>query len=311
MNIVCLDAKGICIDNSELNIFKKFGNITVYDTTEPEQTIERLKDADIVITTKVLLTKEILEKTHLKLICIAATGTNNVDIESANKLNIPVKNVANYSTNSVVQQTFANLLELTNKTSFYKSYSIHEWSSCKTFSYFHESIMEISNKNFGVIGLGHIGKKVAQIASAFGANVNYYSTSGKHNDPDFKQISLDELLKNSDIISVHAPLNDKTKNLISTRELNLLKDNAILMNFGRGGIINETELAKAMDEKNIKVALDVLEKEPIDKNHPLLKIKNSKNLLITPHIAWASAEARKKLLEILVQNVEDFLKNNK
>lgn len=308
MKIVCLDAKSLGPD-ANLDILNQFGEFISYDTTPQNLTIERLKDADIVITNKVLITKDVMTNTNLKLICVSATGVNNIDINEAKKLNIPVKNVADYSTNSVVQQTFAGLFTLTNNMRYYSDYvSSGEWTKSDTFTNLDRSIMEINNKNFGIVGLGNIGTKVAIIAQTFGAKVCYFSTSGKNNSTKFKQVSLDTLLKECDIVSIHAPLNENTKNLISQNELDKMKNGAILMNFGRGGIINEKDLAKAIDEKNIKAVLDVLETEPMIKNHPLLSVKNKNNLIITPHIAWGSKEARKILIEKIALNIEEFLK---
>lgn len=308
MKIVCLDAKSLGPD-ANLDILNQFGEFISYDTTPQNLTIERLKDADIVITNKVLITKDVMTNTNLKLICVSATGVNNIDINEAKKLNIPVKNVADYSTNSVVQQTFAGLFTLTNNMRYYSDYvSSGEWTKSDTFTNLDRSIMEINNKNFGIVGLGNIGTKVAIIAQTFGAKVCYFSTSGKNNSAKFKQVSLDTLLKECDIVSIHAPLNENTKNLISQNELDKMKNGAILMNFGRGGIINEKDLAKAIDEKNIKAVLDVLETEPMIKNHPLLSVKNKNNLIITPHIAWGSKEARKILIEKIALNIEEFLK---
>lgn len=308
MKIVCLDAQSLGPD-ANLDILNQFGEFISYDTTPQNLTIERLKDADIVITNKVLITKDVMTNTNLKLICVSATGVNNIDINEAKNLNIPVKNVADYSTNSVVQQTFAGLFTLTNNMRYYSDYvSSGEWTKSDTFTNLDRSIMEINNKNFGIIGLGNIGTKVAMIAQTFGAKVCYFSTSGKNNSAKFKQVSLDTLLKECDIVSIHAPLNENTKNLISQNELDKMKNGAILMNFGRGGIINEKDLAKAIDEKNIKAVLDVLETEPMIKNHPLLSVKNKNNLIITPHIAWGSKEARKILIEKIALNIEEFLK---
>ncbi|EAL4060388.1 hydroxyacid dehydrogenase, partial [Campylobacter jejuni] len=166
-------------------------------------------------------------------------------------------------------------------------------------------------KKHGIIGLGTIGKEVVKISKAFGAEIYYYSTSGANKNADFVHLELKDLLKTCDIISIHAPLNEKTKNLLTFEELKLLKDNAILINVGRGGIINENDLAKIIDEKNIRVGLDVLEIEPMMKNHPLLSIKNKENLIITPHVAWASKEALNALMDIVYNNLKEWIENGK
>lgn len=307
MKIVCLDSDTLGND-ANLDIFKNLGEFVSYNITKPEQTIERLQGADVVITNKVLITDEVMANTNLKLICVSATGINNIDANAAKERGIPVKNVAGYSTNSVVQQTFASLLALTNAVSYYGTYGINgEWVKSEIFTNLDRPISEIAGKEFGIIGLGTIGKKVATIAEAFGAKVRYYSTSGANTNNEYVRVSLDSLLKTCDIISIHAPLNDKTANLIGEEELNKMKDGAILMNFGRGGIVDENALAKAIDEKNLKVALDVLEIEPMVENHPLLSVKNKENLIITPHIAWASNEARATLVELVAKNIKDFI----
>ena len=252
MKIVCLDADTLGKD-ANLELFKEFGEFVSYNITKPEQTIERLQGADVVITNKVLITDEVMANTNLKLICVSATGINNIDANAAKERGIPVKNVAGYSTNSVVQQTFASLLALTNAVSYYGTYGTNgEWVKSEIFTNLDRPISEIAGKEFGIIGLGTIGKKVATIAEAFGAKVRYYSTSGANTNNEYVRVSLDSLLKTCDIISIHAPLNDKTANLIGEEELNKMKNGAILMNFGRGGIVDENALAKAIDEKNLK-----------------------------------------------------------
>ncbi|WP_169976377.1 MULTISPECIES: D-2-hydroxyacid dehydrogenase [unclassified Campylobacter] len=310
MKIVCLDASTLGSDVS-LDVFAKFGEFVSYDKTSKSQTIERLKGADVVITNKVIIDRDVMDATNLKLICISATGMNNVDLDYAKAKNIAVKNVAGYSTNSVAQHTFACLLALVNRIKFYDDYvQSGEWVKSEIFTNLDRSIGEISGKNFGIIGLGEIGRSVARIAAAFGANVSYYSTSGVNDNAEFKRQNLDELLKSCDIVSIHAPLNEKTRNLISSKELNLMKEGAVLMNFGRGGIVDESALAKAIDERNLMACVDVLESEPMRQNHPLLNIKNKENLIITPHVAWASKEAREKLINLIVKNIENFIKES-
>ncbi|MGG7074451.1 D-2-hydroxyacid dehydrogenase [Campylobacter sp. 9BO] len=309
LTIVCLDAD--TLGDINLSVFNKFGEFKSYATTKPDERIERLMGADVVITNKVIIDKDVMDKCELKLICISATGMNNVDLEYAKLKNIVVKNVAGYSTNSVVQQTFASLLALLNQIKFYDNYvQSGEWVKSDIFTNLDAPISELAGKKFGIIGLGEIGQKIASVASAFGAKVCYFSTSGANNNAFYEKLELDELLKQCDIVSIHAPLNEKTKNLIGEHELNLMKNGAILMNFGRGGIVDETYLAKAIDEKNLRACLDVLEIEPMIKNHPLLSIKNKQNLIITPHIAWASSEARATLIAKIVQNIENFIKEN-
>ena len=309
MKIVCLDADTLGNDVDLDAVFGKFGEFVSYNMTKANQTVQRLQNADIVLTNKVLITKDVIAQTNLKLICVTATGVNNIDLEAAKEANIPVKNVAGYSTNSVAQQTFANILALRNSTSYYENYGKNSdgWAKSPIFVNLDRPIFELSGKRFCVVGLGTIGLEIAKIAQAFGCDVCYYSTSGNNSNSDFKRVSFKEALQ-CDIISIHAPLNENTKNLFDANALNQLKDGAMLVNSGRGGIIDEEKIAQIIDEREIYFATDVLEKEPIRADHPLLKVKNKDRLMITPHIAWASVEARKKLIELSAKNIEDFIK---
>ncbi|WP_298085843.1 D-2-hydroxyacid dehydrogenase [uncultured Campylobacter sp.] len=308
MKIVCLDAATLGSDVN-LDVFGQFGEFVSFETTAAAERIERLKGADVVITNKVVIDKDVMDASNLKLICISATGMNNVDLAHAAAKGIAVKNVAGYSTASVVQHTFACLFALTNRIKFYDNYAQSgEWAKSEIFTNLDRSIGEIAGKSFGVIGLGEIGRGVARIAVAFGANVSYYSTSGANANAEFKRLNLNELLGDCDIVSIHAPLNEKTRNLIGERELNLMKEGAILMNFGRGGIVDESAVARAIDGRNLRFASDVLETEPMRADHPLLCIKNKENLILTPHVAWASFEARQRLVAMIVENIKEFLK---
>lgn len=307
MKIVCLDAATLGSDVN-LDVFEQFGEFVSFETTAAAERIERLEGADVVITNKVVIDKETMDASNLKLICISATGMNNVDLAHAASKGIAVKNVAGYSTASVVQHTFACLFALTNRIKFYDNYAQSgEWAKSEIFTNLDRSIGEIAGKSFGVIGLGEIGRGVARIAAAFGANVSYYSTSGANANAEFKRQNLGELLSGCDIVSIHAPLNEKTRNLIGERELNLMKEGALLMNFGRGGIVDENAVARAIDERNLRFASDVLETEPMRADHPLLSIKNKENLILTPHVAWASFEARERLVAMIVENIKEFL----
>lgn len=309
MKIVCLDADTLGNDVDLDAVFGKFGEFVSYNMTEANQTVQRLQNADIVLTNKVLITKDVIAQTNLKLICVTATGVNNIDLEAAKEANIPVKNVAGYSTNSVAQQTFANILALRNSITYYENYGKNSdgWAKSPIFVNLDRPIFELSGKKFCVVGLGTIGLEIAKIAQAFGCDVCYYSTSGNNSNSEFKRVSFKEALQ-CDIISIHAPLNENTKNLFDANALNQLKDGAMLVNSGRGGIIDEEKIAQIIDEREIYFVTDVLEKEPIRADHPLLKVKNKDRLMITPHIAWASVEARKKLIELSAKNIEDFIK---
>ncbi|NPA54394.1 MAG: D-2-hydroxyacid dehydrogenase [Aquificae bacterium] len=311
--IVFLDTKTIGED-IDLSALEKLGDFIAYPITKPEERVKRIQNADIVITNKVVLDKKTIEKSKsLKLICVAATGTNNVDLQYAKEKGIIVTNVAGYSTYSVAQHTFGMLFYLLENLKHYDEYVKNgNYSKNDIFTYIGRPFWELKNKVWGIIGLGTIGKEVAKIATAFGAHVIYYSTSGVKREEPYPALDLENLLKISDVVSIHAPLTEKTKNLITYEKLRLMKPSSILLNLGRGGIVNEKDLAKALDEGLIYGAgLDVLEKEPIEPDNPLLKIKNKEKLLITPHIAWTSKEAREKLIEEIIENIKAFLKGEK
>ena len=308
MNIVLLDAKTLGND-LDISVLESFGTLTVYETTSKEETLERIQIADIVITNKVVITANMMEEApRLKLICIAATGMNNVDLDAAKYKGMEVKNVAGYSTKSVVQHTFAMTLYLLEKMPYYDTVvKDASWTESGLFTDVSQPFYEIAGKKWGIIGLGNIGQEVAKIATAFGAEVSYYSTSGKNLNHAYPHKSLEFILKDCDIISIHAPLNDNTYNLINENNLPYLKNEAILLNLGRGGIINETDLAFELDRRALYAGLDVLEEEPITINNRLNEVKHKERLLITPHIAWTSIEARKKLLEGIVNNIKVFM----
>jgi glycerate dehydrogenase len=307
MQIVILDRATLGFD-IDVNIFSKFGNVTSYDSTKENETAQRVKNADIVLTNKVVIGKNEIDNSNIKLICITATGMNNVDLEYAKEKNIAVKNVAGYSTSSVVQVGFSMILYFVQKLNYYKKYVDEgNWQKNELFTHIDEPFFELVKKRVGIIGLGEIGRNFAKKAKAFDCEVVYYSTSGKNSNSEYKSISLEELLKTSDIISIHAPLNENTKNLLTYENMKNMKDGAILLNLGRGGIINENDLAKLIDEKEIYCGIDVVSKEPIEESNPLLKVKNKDRLLLTPHIGWASIEARTRLVNMVAKNIEDFI----
>ncbi|EFU70662.1 D-2-hydroxyacid dehydrogenase [Aliarcobacter butzleri] len=307
MQIVILDRATLGFD-IDVNIFSKFGNVTSYDSTKENETAQRVKNADIVLTNKVVIGKNEIDNSNIKLICITATGMNNVDLEYAKEKNIAVKNVAGYSTSSVVQVGFSMILYFVQKLNYYKKYVDEgNWQKNELFTHIDEPFFELDKKRVGIIGLGEIGRNFAKKAKAFDCEVVYYSTSGKNSNSEYKSISLEELLKTSDIISIHAPLNENTKNLLTYENMKNMKDGAILLNLGRGGIINENDLAKLIDEKEIYCGIDVVSKEPIEESNPLLKVKNKNRLLLTPHIGWASIEARTRLVNMVAKNIEDFI----
>ncbi|MEG4484105.1 MAG: D-2-hydroxyacid dehydrogenase [Microcoleus sp.] len=312
MNIVFLDwlTMGLDISHTEL---ATLGNFEVYLTTNSDQRYERIKDADIVITKKVILDQPLLEKCpKLRLICLANTGMNNIDLQYTKERGISVINVADYCTEIVAQHTFAMLFWLLENLEYYNSYvKSGSYIQSPIHTHLDRTFWELSGKRWGVIGLGNIGKQVATIAKAFGCEVVYFSTSGLNNNVDYQKLSLSELLLTSDIISIHASLNEKTMNLLNYDRLKMMKSSAYLINVARGNIVNEAALVKALNENRLAGAgLDVLSVEPLKSDNPLLAINNKEKLLITPHIAWASIEARNRLVKRVAQNIRNFLKDD-
>jgi len=303
MKIVLLDA--LTFGETDLSGFDKFGDVSVYQTTSKEQTLERITNSDVIVTNKVVIDAAMMDKCkNLKLICIAATGMNNVDLEEAKEKNIQVKNVAGYSTDSVIQHTFSLLFYLMGHSRYYDEVvKDGTYSKSAIFTDVSKPFFEIKAKKWGIIGLGAIGRGVAKIADAFGAEVFYYSTSGKNHSQPYTRVELKELLESCDIISIHSPLNEQTNNLLDYEQLKTTKNGSIILNLGRGGIINEDAIAKIIDERNIYFGLDVLTKEPMIQNHALLSVKNKENLYITPHIAWTSVQARDCLIASTIENI--------
>ncbi len=307
MKLVMLDSLTLGKFNAE--IFKQFGTFVQYETTTQEQIIERCIDADIVLTNKVILDSNILSKLkNLKLICVTATGLNNIDIGYAQSNNIVVKNVAGYSTNAVAQHTLMLALSFLGNLKYYSQYVKNgEWTKSEIFCHIKNDIHELYGKEWGIIGYGSIGRQVSKLAQAFGANVSYYSTSGKNKQNDIPHKNLESLLKTSNIISIHAPLNNATWNLIGIKQLEQLQNGTILLNLGRGGIVNENDIARILHKKNIFFGTDVLEKEPMIQNHPLLDSNISNKVIITPHIAWAYKESKEILLKMTIDNIKSFI----
>lgn len=306
MKIVLLDT--LTFGDSDLSGFDALGEVQNYATTSPDETLGRIKDANVIVTNKVVITSEMMSACpSLKLICIAATGMNNVDLDAAEQKNIAVKNVAGYSTDSVIQHTFSMLFYMMGHSRYYDDYvKDGSWQKSEVFTHVAQPFFELKGKKWGIIGLGEIGRGVAKIASAFGAEVSYYSTSGQNDNADYKRETISNLLEQSDVISIHAPLNAATQDLIAHSELLMMKDGAILLNLGRGGIVCEEALSYILDAKPIYVGLDVLAKEPMQKDHPLMKVKAKERLYITPHIAWTSVEARASLIESVIDNIKQY-----
>lgn len=308
MKIVFLDVKTIGED-IDLSEFQRFGEVVMYDFTTQEEMPERVQDADVIVLNKVLINEASIGNARkLKLVCVTATGTNNLDKEYLNERGIEWRNVAGYSTESVAQHTFAMLFYLLEKLSYYDHYVKEErYVNDRIFTHFAERFHEIHGKTWGIIGMGAIGQRVAGLAKAFGAHVIYYSTSGKNQQDGYSRVDLDTLLATSDIVSVHAPLNQDTEGLMNREAFSKMKKSAIFLNLGRGAIVVEEDLVEALEKGQIEAAgLDVLETEPMKEDCPFLKIKDSRRLLITPHIAWASVEARTTLMHRIAGQIEEW-----
>ncbi|WP_461810406.1 D-2-hydroxyacid dehydrogenase [Faecalimonas sp.] len=310
MKIIFLDAKTLG-DDVDLSNFEQFGEVVRYDYSSPTKIPDRVKDADVIIVNKVSITESTIHTANkLKLVCVTATGTDNLDKKYLEANNITWRNVAGYSTNSVAQHTFALLFYLLEKLDYYDTYVKNgDYSNNKIFTHLEEKFAEIEGKTWGIIGLGNIGRRVAQIADCFGAKIIYYSPSTNPTQEKYTKVDFDTLLTQSDIISVHAPLTEETRNLIDKSAFSKMKPSSIFLNLGRGAIVVEKDLAYALENNLISAAgLDVLCTEPIEDSNPLLKIKDSRKLFITPHIAWASIEARTKLMNIVLEQIKEFFR---
>jgi glycerate dehydrogenase len=308
MEIVFLDKKTVG-EVSNFTLLHKLGNIDVYDHTEPEDVVPRAEGKEVIITNKVVITREIMDALPgLKLVCVAATGMNNVDLEYTKEKGIEVRNVKSYSTESVAQSTYAMLLHLLNRMPYYEAYvKSGAYSKGRIFTHHGPAFWELNGKRMGIVGLGNIGRRVARIAEGFGMEVVFYSTTGRNNNINYKRFDLDTLLSTSDVVSIHAPLSESTRNLITYEKIKLMRPCAILLNTGRGGIVNEADLARALNENLIDAAgIDVMEEEPVKQNNPLMKVVDKQKLLITPHMAWASMESRSRLIEGIARNIEQF-----
>lgn len=309
MKLVFLDTKTIGED-IDLSAYDALGEVVKYGFSTLEEIPERVKDADVLIVNKIAINEQTIGTAkNLKLVCVTATGTNNLDKEYLKKRGIAWRNVAGYSTESVTQHTFALLFYLLEKIRYYDDYVKDEkYINDTVFTHFAEHFNEVNGKTWGIIGLGTIGRRVADIAKAFGARVIYYSASGSPAQEGYEQVDFETLLTTSDIVSVHAPLNEYTKDLMDREAFAKMKKTAIFLNLGRGLIVVEQDLYEALETGEIAAAgLDVLCEEPMSETNPLAKIKDSKKLIITPHIAWASVEARNRLMQIIAEQIREFL----
>ncbi len=308
--IVVLDGKVLNPGDLSWDGFKRFGELTVYDRTPQELVLERMQDATLVITNKAVITREIMQQCpKLKYIGVIATGYNVVDVKAAAELNVTVTNVPGYGTDAVAQFTFALMLEMCNQVGMHnKSVLDGEWCRHPDFSYWLAPLNDVCGKKLGIVGFGSIGSKVAEIALAFGMEVFVYSRTRKNTDLGVKWVTFDELLAKADIITLHCPLTADNEKLINEESISKMKNGVRLINTARGGLVDETALVDALNSGKLAgAALDVISAEPMANDSPLL---SAKNIIITPHIAWASHEARERLMGIAIRNMEQFLLDN-
>lgn len=304
MKIVFLDAA--TLGDTPLDEIAELGELVCYPFSSREESLERVGDCEVLIINKVRVDEDLLSRApRLQLICEAATGVNNIELEAAAARGIPVRNAAGYSTEAVVQSTFAHLLSLAGFSPYFDDcVKSGRYSAGTLFCDISHPYTELAGKTLGIIGLGTIGTRVAAVASAFGMEVIYYSTSGTSHNTDYPSVPLDELLARADVVSVHAPLNERTKGLIGAQELRKMKPTAFLLNLGRGGIVDEAALAEAVDAGVIAgAALDVYVKEPLPADNPLLHVRHPERFRFTPHTAWASREALVRLVNQVAGNI--------
>ncbi len=309
MKLVILerDSAGTDID---VSCFEQFGTVTCYANTTAAQAAERIKDADIIISNKAPMNQSTLaDAPNVKLICLLATGYDCVDLTYCKSRGIKVANVVNYCTPAVAQHTLLLALMLSGKTAFYDQYvKSGAYSAQERFSNFDRTFHDLEGMTWGIIGMGTIGHKVASLATAFGCKVHFYSASGSSTCTDYPRVGLDTLLCTSDIVSLHCPLTDRTRNLIDKHAFEKMKRTAILINVARGPVVNTQDLYEALTTGKIMAAgLDVLEKEPMAHNNPLSQIQDSTKLIITPHMSWASVESRTRLIAEVAKNIQAFL----
>lgn len=310
VHIVVLQSASVGKD-VDLKKICSLGQVTMYEETKQSEIRGRILNADIVITNKNIMNKEVLDGLkHLKLICLFATGTNNIDLKYCQEHHIKVANVKDYSTTTVAQHTLALLMHLIEKNVSYDHFvKSKEYCHNSSFSYFDDVFHDVSSMTWGIVGLGHIGRAVAGIAKAMGAKVQYYSTSGKNATSDYQQVDFDTLLKTSDIITIHAPLNEQTHYLFDEQALRKMKSSAYLINVGRGGIIEEQALVKVLNDGHLSgVGLDVFEHEPLLEDDVIYQIQDMNKVILTPHIAWGSIEARQRCVNEVYENILAFLK---
>ena len=311
MNIVFLDE--YTLGGTDLTAIRQLGNYMGYASTRPEQVIERSKDAEVIIVNKVIIgRKEMEQLPKLRLICVAATGVNNIDLDAAKEYNISVRNAVGYSTHIVAEATLGSILALQRQVIYYDRYvKSGAYSASGEWVNFDRPTHRLWGKNWGVIGMGNIGREVARLATAFGCNVAYASTSGAIRKEEYEQKDLDSLLAWADVISVHCPLNEHTKGLIGERELALMKPSSLIVNVARGGIVTEEAVAHALDNGVIAgAAFDVYPTEPMPADSPLLHIADKDKLLLSPHNAWSAVESIETLVECIATNIKNYQQGN-
>ncbi|MFI3201739.1 MAG: D-2-hydroxyacid dehydrogenase [Eubacteriales bacterium] len=309
MKIVMLDRNTLGLD-IDVSIFQQLGEFSSYHVLPREKAIEKIRDADIIIFNKTVIDEEFLRDAHqVKLLCVTATGTDNIDLDYIQKRGILLSNIRGYSTPAVVQHTFALALYVMEKLAYYDEYvKSGTYSNQLGFSNFDERYSEIQGKTWGIVGMGNIGQGVAKVVEAFGGNVIFYSASGENTISTYKRVIWEELLEQSDIISIHCPLTERTRQLFNQQAFGRMKNTAILVNVARGGVVNDQDLYDALEDGVIAGAgLDVIGVEPMEKSNPLSKIQDSKRLIITPHMAWASVESRNRCVQEVFQNIKDYL----
>lgn len=311
MKIVILERNSVGEDVS-VDSISDFGEVTAYgNTVTVEEVRERVKDADVIIANKAPLREETLKDApNVKLICEFATGYDNCDLAYCKSRGIKVTNVQDYCTAMVAQHTFALALALSEKLMHYDTYvKDGSYSAQDRFSNFDIPFLELEGKTWGIVGMGNIGRRVAKIAETFGCHVIFHSVTGKSTCKEYEQVSKEELLARSDFLSLHCPLSDLTLNFIDADALKKMKNTAVLINVARGKVVDNAALYEALMSEDIAAAgLDVVEKEPLEPSNPLSKIKDSTRLIITPHLAWASVEARTRCVEGAYKNIEAFLR---
>ena len=304
MKIVFLDAA--TMGDVSFSPISALGELECFQTSDREEALQRAKDAEVLIINKIKVDKELVDAApKLRLICEAATGVNNIDLEYAASKGIPVRNAVGYSTDSVVQMTFMMILSLVGRCRYFDDFvKSGEYSRSGLFTDVSKMFFELRGKRLGIIGLGNIGGNVAKVGEAFGMNVSYFSTSGTSHSKDYPSVDLDTLMSSSDIISIHAPYNERTAGLVGAEQLRKMKSTAYIVNMGRGGIIDEAALAEAIDGGWIAGAgVDVFTAEPLPADNPLLNVRNRDRLILTPHIGWASIEARERLVAMIADNI--------